>query len=342
MQHIKICFFLFSFFFIISSCKQDRLNIPTPKPLENIHFYRLDLDLSNCKNEYDFEQLNANYLKNISDLYTYYTVACIRVGYPKDSITPYNLALFAHDTYMQKVTTALQNNFSGNPKETEINQAFGYLNHYFPEGKLPVNIVYYNSAFTNSVLSSPTSIGVGLERYLGQKNELIEQLSGQVFFDYIKAKMDASFMVRDLVFSWVNTNYFEPDNENKVLIERAINSGKIYYITEACLPKSSKAILMRYNEEEYTWAEKNEGDFWRYLVEKNAFFKHDQKIATNIFNDGPFTPGLPVEEKSPARLGHYLGWKIVKAYMDEHPEVSISKLISVDYKEVLKSYKTND
>ena len=342
MRHKKTFIFLFSFLVILSSCQQDRLNIPTPKSLESIHFYRLDLDLGKCKTEHDFEQLNTNYHNNVSDLYTYYTAACIRVGYPEDSITPYNLSLFANDSYMHEVNVAIQKKFPKNPKELEIKQAFGYLAHYFPKGKLPKNIVYYNSAFTNSVLSSTNSIGVGLERYLGGKNKIIEQLSGQVFFDYIKEKMDENFMPRDLIFSWLNTNYFEADNENKVLIERAINMGKIYYVTEACLPNLSKATLLRYTEEEYTWAKENEGDFWRYLVEKNVFFKHDQKIAVNIFNEGPFTPGLPVEEKSPARLGHYLGWKIVKSYMDEHPEISLEKLLLVDYKEVLKSYKTND
>jgi uncharacterized protein YjaZ len=101
-----------------------------------------------------------------------------------------------------------------------------------------------------------------------------------------------------------------------------------------------KSILLRYDDKEYTWADVNEGNFWRFLVEQNALFKHNSTIASNIFNDGPFTPGLPIEDKAPARLGHYLGWKIVKGFMDEHPEITLKQLILLDYKQILKSYKT--
>lgn len=321
------------------ACETDRLTISPPPPLQSISFYRLDTDLSACKSLESYSKLNTTYQKNVPDLYAFYTTSCIRVGYPSDSSIAYNLSLFSNDKYIQEINAAIRKKFRSFPQKESILQAFGYLKHYFPNGKMPKSVIGYNSAFTNSVLSSPTAIGFGLERYLGEEDKVIQALSTQVFFDYVKAKMDASFLVRDAVFSWLNSNYFNEENDSKPLIEQAITLGKMYYITEACMPETSEAILLRYSEKEYQWAEENEASFWKYLVEQNALFLRDQKIGMNIFNEGPFTAGLPVGEASSPRMGHFLGWKIVRSFMNEHEEITLSQLVKLDFKTILKSYK---
>jgi hypothetical protein len=53
-------------------------------------------------------------------------------------------------------------------------------------------------------------------------------------------------------------------------------------------------------------------------------------------DDGPFTLANGVPQKSAPRLGEYIGWKIVKSYLDAHPEVDLPTLLrNKDYQQIL-------
>ncbi|MDG1045192.1 MAG: gliding motility lipoprotein GldB, partial [Bacteroidia bacterium] len=44
------------------------------------------------------------------------------------------------------------------------------------------------------------------------------------------------------------------------------------------------------------------------------------------FNDGPFT--APFGNESSPRTGAWVGWQIVRNYMEIHPKISIHQLLS--------------
>jgi hypothetical protein len=46
-------------------------------------------------------------------------------------------------------------------------------------------------------------------------------------------------------------------------------------------------------------------------------------VINKFMMDGPFTRGF---EGSPSRLGAWIGWQIVRAYMDKKPEGSMPEL----------------
>src|SRR5690606_2811 len=119
--------------------------------------------------------------------YAYYLGVCLKAGRMEDSTVHENLLLFLEDPYMIQVHAELSENFRDiSEEEHEIKEGMSYLKYYFPNGTLPKYLVTYNSAFSNSVVSSPLEIGIGLERYLGGDNDLIKELPEQVFFQYIK------------------------------------------------------------------------------------------------------------------------------------------------------------
>ncbi len=113
---------------------------------------------------------------------------------------------------------------------------------------------------------------------------------------------------------------------------------KILYFTEASLPDQKKHLILRYSKNQYDWACKSERMFWKYLVDNELLFKTDEKTRANLLSEGPFTSGLP--EESPDRLGQFLGWRIVKQYMENH-KISLEKLNKVPYNELLQNYKAN-
>ena len=57
----------------------------------------------------------------------------------------------------------------------------------------------------------------------------------------------------------------------------------------------------------------------------------------NMLNPGPTTSGLP-NEGSPDRLGQYLGWKMVKSYMEKN-DVSLAEMVKLPYNVILQEYE---
>jgi hypothetical protein len=327
---------------LLWGCSSDRLDIAIPDVEVQIAYHRLDLELAQAKSPQDIKRINKSYLEKIPELYTFYIRGCLQAGNPEDTSVVSALTQFLADDYMKKVHEGLLSEFADLSAHTQrIDDAFRYLNYYFPEGQLPQHVVFYNSTFTNSVVSSDKEIGIGIERYLGKDHPVIKDLPEQYFYQYIKDKMDIRYLERDVIMSWLSANYLGEIDESGTVAEQLIAWGKLVYLTEACLPSVHKSILLRYSEDEFDWAEKNEAAFWKFLVEENVLFKREHKFAQNIFQEGPFTPGLPIEEKSSPRLGMYMGWKIVKNFMNQSKQVTVSDLISTDYKQILRTYKGN-
>jgi len=48
----------------------------------------------------------------------------------------------------------------------------------------------------------------------------------------------------------------------------------------------------------------------------------------NFLGDRPVT--IQVGEKCPGRIGQWVGWQIVKEYMEKHPEKSLADLMNTD------------
>ena len=115
-----------------------------------------------------------------------------------------------------------------------------------------------------------------------------------------------------------------------------IRWGKLLVILDLLLPEQSMATKLRYEQKAYEWAVASESKFWEYLVEQQLLFKTDQELNMNLLNEGPYSIGLPQE--SPDRMGRFLGYQIVKQYLDAQ-QPSIQELINTPYNRILQKYQ---
>ena len=71
---------------------------------------------------------------------------------------------------------------------------------------------------------------------------------------------------------------------------------------------------------------------------KDQLYSRNADVIGRFMNDGPFTNGLPRE--SPGHVGEWIGYRMVKAYMNDNPDLTFEQLIQLkDPRLVLKSYK---
>nr|NQU94238.1 gliding motility lipoprotein GldB [Bacteroidota bacterium] len=64
-------------------------------------------------------------------------------------------------------------------------------------------------------------------------------------------------------------------------------------------------------------------------------YASDSETIRKLFTDGPFTHSFSSE--SPARIGEWIGWQIIRAYMNNNPDVTLNAMFEeVDAQKILE------
>jgi hypothetical protein len=112
--------------------------------------------------------------------------------------------------------------------------------------------------------------------------------------------------------------------QGETFLDRMILNGKILYFLDAMLPFEEDEIKISYTNEQLDWCHSHEANLWQFFIENELLYETEITLINKFFNDGPFTRGF---EGSPARLGSWMGWQIVRAYMNQNPEISLQQLL---------------
>lgn len=325
---------VFSSLFILASCASNYLDIDAEDQNVLIDFIQLDSLMFKADSK-ERLALHQSMQSQIPDLYEYNLAYCLKFRGMQDSIFTSSIQQFYSDPYINKLENRLSKQFSNTQTfKVGIIDGFKHLKYHFPKGKIPSAVVFMNSLFTANAFCTETEIGIGLERYLPIKTDVIQQLPPDQFYNWIKEGFDERYLVRDALCSWVMTHYVNEVKGN--LIENCIYWGKILYLTKAALPELSDAILLRYSDKDFNWALENESQLWNYLVKDKVLFKIDERMIRNLISEGPFSVGLP--EEGPDRLGQFLGYRIVQKYM-EIEQIPLNELLNKSYTDILVEYE---
>jgi hypothetical protein len=143
--------------------------------------------------------------------------------------------------------------------------------------------------------------------------------------------------VPSAVKGWLLVHYTR-DIRAEDLLTNLVETGKVLFLLDALLPGTDPALKFAFSKEQLAWCEAHEYDIWKDLVAKDELYSKKLEDIGRWMNDGPFTNGLPRE--SPGHLGEWLGYRMVKAYMEDNPDLSIPQLLALDDPRViLKTYK---
>jgi hypothetical protein len=317
---------------IFFSCDSNRLQIDIPIKDLAIHFVYADEALKELSKSALIEK-NEKYIAKLDPIYKYEWENNLRVN-NSDSISS-KIYEFYHSEYIQALedekTTLVP---KVKEKEEEIKRAFNFFNHYFSQKSVPKEIIYMNKLFSN-INCSDSAITVGIESYLNSDLEVIQSIPNNQLYEWQRKKMQLIYLPRDILSNWIQVHLFQ--ELDKSLADHIVQAGKILYVLNATFPYKDEQYILRYTERDYEWAKQNEYSAWEFLVREELLFKNNMRDKANWLNDGPTTVGLPTE--SPDRMGQYLGYKMVKKFMQENKEVSLSDLLEVNYNEILQAYE---
>lgn len=331
--------FICAFVLLLAVSCSNPLNVDISASNYHLESVQLDSILKHTPNEKlpsEIETLEKKY-PEIIDYQFYY---CFKTGLPKDSAFALNWLEFTRNSYYKRLSKRIDEQFATKLPQSRklIEDGFKRLQVHLPNSKLPESVIFMDSYFASSVYCTEKEIGIGLERYLGAKTDVIRELPGDVFYEWIKKAMEPQYLERDAVCGWVLTHICEPGKDFNN-IQAMIQWGKILYLTRAALPGQKEHTLLRYSEKEYDWALRNERNFWEYLVKQNILFVKSETDQAAFLQEAPFTARLP--QKGPDRLGQFLGYRIVCSYMEQY-DITLQELIGKPYNEILTEYQIND
>lgn len=233
------------------------------------------------------------------------------------------LQSFVSDTAMQSLYRATMRRYPNlTGLSTELTSAFRYFKYYYPEKATP-NVYTYLSGLDidNPVRYSDEGLVIGLDLFLGN-TEPVYAKSG--FPQYKIARM-TSEQISPYCMSEIGRSLADVDAQKQSLLDLIIAEGKVLYFEDLTLPATADYIKIGYTSIQFNWCKENEAKIWAFLVENNLLFTTNPEAVGKLMTDGPFTSGLGNE--APGRIGAWVGWQIVRSYMQRQPELALTKLM---------------
>ena len=305
---------------IFLSCGNNPLDIDVSDVKIDLKINRFDQDLFKLK-----QPFNDQNLKKISnsygDFFNSFTNNIINIGNIQSEEAQYHLNAFINDTYIKEIKTKSDQLFGDfSTYQIELENAFKHYKYYFPKKSIP-KIITYISGYNYAIVTGDDYLGIGLDMFLGAKHDAYQKLG---LPQYKTDFMSKEYMIAGAILGWVTTEFEQPETSANLLSEM-VHQGKILYLMDALMPKTPGNIKINYTTEQLNWCNANETQIWFYIIDNDLLYSKETASIIKFMGESPFIQGFP--EGSPGRVGHYVGWQIVKAYMEKNPNTTIQELM---------------
>jgi gliding motility-associated lipoprotein GldB len=237
------------------------------------------------------------------------------------------------DPLWRELYSEVQKKYSNiEPVRKDLNTLFKYIKYYFPKTRTPKVITVISEMDYNSkVIYADSLLLISLELYLGKDHKFYQ------FPKYLKQNFEQKQIMPDVVSGFL-LNKMAPISD-KNLLSQMIFFGKELYVKDKVLPYYTDADKIGYTTEQLKWCQENESYMWRYFLEKEMLYDNDQKLNNRFINPAPFSKFyLEIDNESPGRVGTWIGWQIVRSFM-ENNEVTLPELLKMDAKEIFVKSK---
>ncbi len=242
-----------------------------------------------------------------------------------DTLNIIQLYDFVTDTLNRRLYDSVMAEYPDlTPYEKQFTLAFKRFRYYFPDKEIPQVYSYVSGlVFENPVQFISGDMIIALDMYLGRRMEVYRKLRIPL---YRINRMNSSYIVRDGIYELYYYNFLEKPGDN--VLQKMISKGKHLYFLDALLPDVPDHIKIGYPEKKLEWCRQNESNIWAFMIENELLYASDAYTLRKFFTDGPFTAQF--SNQSPARLGEWLGWQIIRSFMKNNPEVTLNELMRLD------------
>jgi gliding motility-associated lipoprotein GldB len=220
-------------------------------------------------------------------------------------------------------------------EKLQLVNLFKHIKYYYPNFATPEIItVISNVPLEQKVILDNKILYISLDVFLGKDHEFYEY-----YPDYIKQNLSKEQLIIEV--AKVFAKEIQLNSTNRTFVSKMIQKGKMLYVIDAFLPTINDAKKISYTNKQLNWNSQNEEMIWRYFIEKKLLFSTDTKLDARFLDDAPFSKFyLDMDSKTPGRVGEWLGWQIVKSFMD-YNKISLTEMLQIDNERLFKRSKYN-
>ena len=218
--------------------------------------------------------------------------------------------------------------------ELEIESLFNHIKYYFPEFNVPRVITTTSYVdYRNKVIVTDTITVIALDTYLGSDHDFYGGIQR-----YLRENFSPSQIVVDLAGEYAEKYIYQ--KQNRTLLDEMIYFGKQLYFKDITIPFKTEAERISYSQAQLDWAIANESYIWRYFIERELLFSTDSELPSRFISPAPFSKFYleEIDAESPGRIGQYIGWQIVKAYMQQN-DVTLKDLLILSPEDIFNNSK---
>ncbi len=229
------------------------------------------------------------------------------------------------DSLQLLIQEAVENHFKDlSQTEQDLSHLFQHIRFYFPETPIPHIIGLTNNVdYQIKTVFADSLLLLSLDTFLGQDHPLYEGIP-----NYIRKEMDQAFLTAQVVDKFAETQLKGP--QDRTFLAQMVWHGKKLYLQDRLNPHVSDAIKMGYLPSEWQWAQDNERFIWQYFIEKQLLYDTDPDLTRRFIAPAPFSKFyLEIDNESPGRIGSWVGWQMVRSYMDRHPKTPLKEMLQM-------------
>ncbi|MDC6361317.1 MULTISPECIES: gliding motility lipoprotein GldB [Flavobacteriaceae] len=312
-KYFLFCLLCCSLFFTVGCKETDKEEAEIAKVQVDLEVFRFDREFAEASPE-DISRLKSKY-------------PYLFPGQFSDSLWIAKLT----DTLQVELSEEVNKVFGDFEQESEALQSlFKHITYYFPNVRVPKVVTLTSDVrYNDRIILTDTLLLVGLDNYLGQDHHFYEGIQR-----YISAGLDKQYLASDVASAFAKKVLNYP--RNRSFLSRMVYYGKELYLKDRLLPTNTDAQKIGYTQDQMDWATANEEQMWRYFVERELLYSTDSQLDRKFLDPAPFSKfGLELDNESPGRLGRYMGWQIVRAFM-ENNSVGLQQLLDMPADELLK------
>lgn len=237
---------------------------------------------------------------------------------------------------LQQETDSIYPNLDAQKPKLEV--AFKNIKALYPQWKVP-NLIAYISGFQVQTPIGAGYVGIGLDMFLGKESKFYPALVQSVP-RYISRRFTPENITPRVVEVVTREDLFPELDQDKSLLSKMIYNGKLIYFMKQVQPDEADSTIIGYSKQQMEWANQFESDTWAFFLEQNLLFDTDYMKIQKYLAEAPFTPGLGNQNDSAPKLGVFIGWQIVKNFMEENKKITLKELmLEKDAQKILRLAK---
>lgn len=164
---------------------------------------------------------------------------------------------------------------------------------------------------------------IALNHYLGARHPFYEGFS-----ENVRALKEPNMLPVDIAEAVTANSYpYTPATDN--VLSRLLYDGVMAVVKESMVPDATLPQILGFMPKDMPRIEKLEGQTWERLLNNNMLYSSDDAVISNLFELRPYSTLIGGD--APGRVVRYIGYRIVKAYLREHPETTLLELLSPDF-----------